>query len=159
MRSIRFDEVAGLLARREIAGISLYSGSVEGRCRCWIYPTDHDGDLPPWVVSPRGIVIERPLDVWLNQISIWAGRLLHGEVDASVSSVMVHIPDLHLGGEHEGMTYLDWEADFGATPFAEWCEHQGYDLAKASALAHYKYQRYLDGVAQMGESSSQERVS
>jgi hypothetical protein len=153
MRNIRFDEVAGQFARREIAGIRLHSGCAEVGCRCSIYPTDHDGDLPAQVVSHRGIAIGQPLSTWLQQISIWAGRPVHGEVAATVSGVVATISDLDLGGTHEGMTYLDWEANFGATPFAEWCEHQGYDLAKTSALAHYKYQRYLDGVAQMIDST------
>lgn len=157
MKNIRFDEMPGLLARRAIAGIRLHSADVG--CRCSIYPTDHDGDLPPRVVDHRGIVIEQPLGDWLQQISIWAGRPVRGEVDATVNTVMVSIPDLDLGGTHDGMTYLDWEADFGATPFAEWCEHYGYDLARAIAKAHNDYGRYLDGVAKMVESSPQEEMS
>lgn len=55
---------------------------------------------------------------------------------------------------YDGMSYEDWESCYGATPYAEWCEHYGYDAASEQARIEYGY--YLDGVALMVESFAKE---
>ena len=121
-----------------------------------LYDPDHDGS-PPQVVDHRGTIMTQPLDCWIRQIATWLGHPVNGEVGATSKFVSVSIPYLELGRSHNGMTYLDWVADYGATSYAEWCQQYGYD--PSSPKAQNDYDHYLDGAAQMVESFPLEKAS
>ena len=54
----------------------------------------------------------------------------------------------------EGMTFEEWEAGYGATPFDEWCQHYGY--APDSDKAQTDYRHYLRELAVVVEVFAQD---